>query len=160
LLIIELLKEIEIKYAQIDELYLKALDSTNKMLAVLTEENFADLQKLVNERETYLFSAEKILAEVQKIKDEVCKKSKLSKLDRNEMSKLSPVLAESIETARLKLVGDIDKIQKIQVKIEEKFDSIKNDIKKKVNNVTVTKKIHNAYNKSKINRPVNLMLLF
>jgi hypothetical protein len=130
------------------------------MLAVLAEENFTDLQKLVNERETYLFSAEKILAETQKIKNEICKKNKLSKLDMNEISKVSPVLAESIETARIKLVGDIDKIQKIQVKIEEKFDSIKNDIKKKVNNVTVTKKIHNAYNKSKINRPVNLMLLF
>lgn len=156
----ELLKEIEIKYVQIDALYLKALDTTNKMLAVLAEENFTDLQKLVNERETYLFSAEKILAETQKIKNEICKKNKLSKLDMNEISKVSPVLAESIETARIKLVGDIDKIQKIQVKIEEKFDSIKNDIKKKVNNVTVTKKIHNAYNKSKINRPVNLMLLF
>jgi len=156
----ELLKEIEIKYAQIDALYLKALDMTDKMLAVLTEENFADLQKLVNERETYLFSAEKILAETQKIKNEVCKKNKLAKLDRNEISKISKTLGEAIETARLKLVGDIDKIQKIQVKIEEKFDSIKNDIKKKVDNVTVTKKIHNAYNKSKINRPVNLMLLF
>lgn len=156
----ELLKEIEIKYAQIDALYLKALDTTNKMLAVLTEEKFTDLEKLVNERETHLFSAEKLMTETQKIKNEICKKNKLAKLDRNEILKLSPVLAESIETARLKLVGDIDKIQKIQVKIEEKFDSIKNDIKKKVDNVTVTKKIHNAYNKSKINRPVNLMLLF
>lgn len=160
MLTIELLKEIEIKYAQIDALYLKALDTTNKMLAVLTEEKFTDLEKLVNERETHLFSAEKLMTETQKIKNEICKKNKLAKLDRNEILKLSPVLAESIETARLKLVGDIDKIQKIQVKIEEKFDSIKNDIKKKVDNVTVTKKIHNAYNKSKINRPVNLMLLF
>ena len=160
MLMIELLKEIEIKYAQIDALYLKALDTTDKMLDVLAAENFADLQKLVNERETYLFSAEKLMAETQKIKNEICKKNKLSKLDMNEISKVSPALAESIETARLKLVGDIDKIQKIQVKIEEKFDSIKNDTKNKVNNVTVTKKIHNAYNKSKINRPVNLMLLF
>lgn len=156
----ELLKEIELKYRQTGALYLKALDSTNKMLTVLNEENFAELQTLVNERETYLFSAEKILAETQKIKTEFCQKNKIAKFEKSEILKFSPEMAESIETERLKLVKSIGEIQKTQAGIEKKFDSIKDDIKKKVNNVTVTKKIHDAYNKSKINRPVNLMLLF
>jgi F0F1-type ATP synthase alpha subunit len=155
-----LLKTIDVKYQKIHALYQKSLDITNNIYSTLNEENFDEVQKLITERETNLFSAEKLLSETQIIKAEIIKNNKLSKLDKNEIAKFSETLAGSIETGRLKLIEDIKNIQKIQLKIEEKFNSIKAEITKKVNNVDVTKKIHNAYNKNKINQPVKSFLFF
>ena len=160
MLINELLNIIYVKYQKIHALYQKSFDITNNIYLILNEENFGDVQDLITERETNLFSAEKLLTETQKIKAEIIKNNKLSKLDKIEIAKFSETLADSIETERLKLIDDIKKIQKLQLKIEEKFNSIKTEITKKVNNVDVTKKIHNAYNKNKINRPVNSFLFF
>lgn len=160
MLINELLNAIYVKYQKIHALYQKSFDITNDIDLILKEDNFGDVQKLITEREANLFSAEKLLAETQKIKAEIIKNNKLSKLDKIEITKFSETLADSIETERLKLIEDIKNIQKIQLKIEEKFNLIKTEITKKVNNVDVTKKIHNAYNKNKINRPVNSFLFF
>jgi len=155
-----LLEAIDVKYKKIHVLYQRSFELTNKIYSVLNEENFSEIQKLIAERENNLLSAEKLISETQKIKAEIIKNNKLSKLDRTEIAKFSEILADSIETERLTLIEDIKNIQKIQFKIEEKINSIKTEITKKVNNVGVTKKIHDAYNKNIINRLVNSFLFF
>ncbi len=153
-MIIEQLKTVEKKYQKLHSFYQNSFEITNKIILVLSEENFEEVQKLITERETNLYSAEKLLNELQIIKAEIIKKYKLNKFDKNEINQFSASLAESIDNERLKTVEIIANTKKIQQKIEEKFESIKNGINKKVSNVDVTKKIHNAYNKSKIIKPV------
>lgn len=154
MLIIEQLKNIENKYQKLSSLYQSSLEVTDKIISVLSEESFEEVQKLITERETYLYCAEKLLNELQIIKTEIVKKLKLDKFDKTGISQFSASLAESIDAYRLKTIEIITKTEKTQKLIEEKFESIKNDINKKNSNIGVTKKIHNAYNKNKIIRPV------
>ncbi len=154
-----MLKTIENKYRKINELYSQSITVTNGILSILSEDNFEEVQKLITQREKLLFTAERLLTETKNIKNEIDKKNNnLNKNNADGIAAFSDELTGTIEAERLKLIELIKTIQNIQLKIEIKFDSIKNDINKKINNAGVTKKIHNAYNKNKIIKPVGSFL--